>query len=95
MGDADVQKEMGKKLVSAMDAEKAKGVLIKVIEGDDLYMAILTEGGGAPAAKKPIKRRARSDKGTTRATARPDPPMPAPASDRPPPPKYSGTGMIK
>lgn len=56
MEEAEVKKEMGKRLVDAMEPEDAKRVLLEIVSGIDPYVAIL--GGGRediPVAKKKRK----------------------------------------
>jgi hypothetical protein len=62
MAEEDVKAAMAKKLVLAMEPEKAQGVLLKILDGGDLYDAIL----GADDETKPEppvkKRRTRKRK---------------------------------
>ncbi len=40
----EILKQMGKKIVEAMDPEKAKEVLLGVVNGNDIYEEILGNG---------------------------------------------------
>ncbi len=61
MGKEEIIKQMGKKIVEAMDPEKAKEVLLAVIDGRDIYEEILGTGA-AQGPQTPRKRRARRKK---------------------------------
>jgi len=60
----EILKQMGKKIVEAMDPEKAKEVLLGVIDGTDIYEEILGTGAGQ-GAQTPRRRRARRKKMTS------------------------------
>ncbi len=57
----EIIKQMAKKIVEAMDPEKAKEVLMAVIDGRDIYKEILGTGG-TQGPQAPRKRRARRKK---------------------------------
>ena len=57
----EIIKQMGKKIIEAMDPEKAKEVLLAVIDGRDIYEEILGPGA-AQGPQAPRKRRARRKK---------------------------------
>ncbi len=52
---------MGRKIVEAMDPEKAKEVLLGVVNGNDIYEEILGNGA-AQETQMPKRRRARRKK---------------------------------
>jgi hypothetical protein len=56
----DIQQEMGKKLVEAMDPETTRAVLFKVIEGKDVYDAILDAGDDKTELEPPVKKKRRT-----------------------------------
>ncbi len=57
----EILKQMGKKIVEAMDPEKAKEVLLGVVNGNDIYEEILGTGA-AEGPQTPRRRRARRKK---------------------------------
>ena len=71
MEEVDVKKEMGKRLVDAMDPTEAKLVLLEIVSGIDPFVAIL----GGDKANVPVVKKKR--KTWTRKT-RPIQPMPTP-----------------
>jgi hypothetical protein len=66
----EILKQMGKKIVEAMDPEKAKEVLLGVVNGNDIYEEILGNGT-AQDTQMPKRRRARRKKN---AVGEPPPP---------------------
>ncbi len=57
----EILKQMGKKIVEALDPEKAKEVLLGVVNGNDIYEEILGNGT-AQEPQAPRRRRARRKK---------------------------------
>ena len=57
----EIIKQMGRKIVEGMDPEKAKEILLAVLDGRDIYEEILGTGP-AQGPQTPRKRRARRKK---------------------------------
>jgi hypothetical protein len=67
----EILKQMGKKIVEAMDPEKAKEVLLGVVNGNDIYEEIL-DTGVAQETQMPKRRRARRKKNAVVETPPPE-----------------------
>ena len=67
----EILKQMGKKIVEGMDPEKAKEVLLAVLDGRDIYEEILGTGA-AQGTQTPKRRRARRKKNAAIETPTPE-----------------------
>jgi hypothetical protein len=67
----EILKQMGKKIVEAMDPEKAKEVLLGVVNGNDIYEEILGNRA-AQETQMPKRRRARRKKNAVVETPPPE-----------------------